>query len=447
MQIFLWLPWYIFLFVISLAFHRLTNCFTKINIFTIFLVTFLLNHGLSVPANFLINDQVNDFKLPPITTIRWLGSLAIMYVFFIVGLLIAKTRDLTKLDHNIRNSKEREPTSFLERIVIQPKFEIVVVLLCIFTVAVLWQPSLIIDTLAGGLSADEYKSGRVSYGEQFNGQQNPLARVASTIKYGLMPMFTYMYFLIRKYSHRSNTIFIFVFTSNILLGLMSGQKAGLSTTILGLTIVNSISTGNNYLRSRSIMILVSVILVLFFIIAPLQYSVQYPTMDYGEILELLQYRLGGETTRVLQLYFYVYPDIFPHLLGLSSSLVSGMLGMTEVLDPARVVRSYIAFGTTTDATGSWNAAFLGTAWADFGFVGVAIESALVTMLLSYYHKWFLLNKTNPMVIATYTSLAFSSMNLAEGNFLTALLTGGLGITFVFVKLFGDSIYISRSSMQ
>jgi oligosaccharide repeat unit polymerase len=446
MQIFLWVPWYVFLFLIAFTFHRLTNCFTKINIFTIFLLTFLLNHGFFVPINFFINDQVNDFKLPDITKIRWLVSLALMYIFFIVGLLIAKTRDLIPLDANLPSPKERI-NSLLKGVVIKPTFEIVVVLLCIFTVAALWQPSLIFDTLAGGLTAEDYKTARVGYGEQFSSQTSIVSRIALTIKLGLLPMFTYMYFLLRKYSYRLNTIFIFVLMSNLLLGLMSGQKAGLSQTILGLTIVNSISKGNNYLRSKSILILVWIILAIFFIIAPLQYSIQYPELDYLEILELLQYRMGGETTRTLQLYFYVYPDIFPHLLGLSSSIVSGLFGMSEILDPSRVVRSYIAFGTTTDATGSWNAAFIGTAWADFGFIGVAIESALVTMLLSYYHKWFLLNKTNPIVIGTYVSLAFSSMNVAEGNLLTALLTGGLGLTFLFVKLFGDSIYAPKTSIE
>lgn len=439
MQIFLWVPWYVFLFVIAFTFHRLTNCFTKINIFTIFLVTFLLNHGFFVPTNFFINDQVNDFKLPPITTIRWLISLVIMYVFFIVGLLIAKTKNLIPLDNNLHYSPGRG-NSLLKRIVINPTFEIVIILLCLFTVMALWQPSLILDTLAGGLSAEDYKAARVGYGEQFSSQTSIVSRIALTIKAALLPMFTYTYFIIRKHSSRLNTIFIFILASNILLGLMSGQKAGLNQTILGLTIVNSMSTGNNYVKSRSIMILVSIILVLFFIVVPFQYTIQYPEMNYLETLELVQYRLGGETTRVLQLNFYIYPDIFPHLLGFSSSLISGLFGVSEILDPARVVRSYVAFGNTTDATGSWNSAFIGAAWADFGFVGVAIQSALVTMLLAHYHKWFIRNQTNPVVIGTYVSLAFSSMNVAEANLLTSLFTGGLGLTFLFIKLFGSSIY-------
>jgi hypothetical protein len=446
MEKLIWFPWYVFLGIICYIFHRLTNCFSRINIFTVFLVTLLINHGLFLPSNHFINEK-NDFYslvFVPDVKIRWLISLSLMYIFIIVGIVMSKAHKLIDLENKIDRGK-----TFIskQKVNITPTFGFIVIALCIFTVVALWQPALILQTLAGGLTGDDYKAARIAYGEQFSSQDSIISRIASTIKLGLVPMFTYVYFLLRKQSHNLKLTFIFIVTVNLLLGLMSGQKSGLSHTILGLTIASSLGSGNDSIKSKNIQILMGIVLLIFFVIVPAQYSIQYPDMTYLEILELLQYRMGGETTRTLQLYFYVYPDIFPHLLGLSSSILSSIFGMNEILDPSRVVRSYIAFGTTDDATGSWNAAFIGTAWADFGFLGVVLQSMLVGMLLSYYHKWYIAGKHNPIVVGTYVSLAFSSMNLTEGNLLTALLTGGLGLTFLFVKFFGDRIYTIETTAE
>jgi hypothetical protein len=439
-EILMWIPWYVFLAFILVLFHRLTGCFTQINIFTIVLAKFLINHGLFVPFNFYINDQVNDFALPDITKVRWLVSLVLMYVFFIVGLLIAKTKKLSRIERDAEiQSKKIEPWN--ETIITaRPIFGIIVIALCVFTLVSLWQPALIIQTLSGDLTAADYKAGRLNYGEQFDSQKNIFARIALTIKLSLLPMFTYVYFLLRKQSRILNVTFVFVLAVTVLLGLMSGQKSGLSYTILGLTVANVLGGTKSPNKNRSLRIILIVALTLFFVILPAQYSVQYPGITYLDALQIIQYRVSGETTRTLQLYFYVYPDIFPHLLGLSSSLVSGILGLSEVFDPSRVVRSYIAYGTTTDATGSWNAAFIGAAWADFGYIGVAIQSILLTMLLSYYHKWYITNKNNPIIMGTYISLAFSATNTSEGNLFTVLFTGGLGLTFLFIRFFRGIIY-------
>jgi oligosaccharide repeat unit polymerase len=435
MEIIQWFPWYLFLILVSYVFHRLTGCFSKINIFTVFLASFLLNHGIFIPANVHINDQLNDFMLPDIVMIRWMSSLILMYIFFIVGILLShkKTSNAIKKysDFTRKNSlsllfSPNRPSLL---------FGVVAILLSAFTLISLWQPQLIIQTLAGGLTGDDYRASRVSYGEQFSSQDSIISRAASTIKTALIPMFTYVYFVSKNRSNTAKLIFLLVLATNLLLGLMSGQKAGLSQAILGLAVANILMHGNGSIKGKNILILLSIVIGLIFVIWPLQVSIQYPNLDYLEILEFLQYRISGESVRTLQLHFYVYPDKFPHLMGLSSSLISGMFGITEILDPGRVVRSYIAFGTTTDATGIWNTAFLGTAWADFGYIGVAIESALVTMLLSFYHRWYLMSTQDPIVVGTYVSLALSSMNVAESNLSTSLFTGGLGLTFLFVRIF------------
>jgi hypothetical protein len=69
--------------------ETLTKCFSTLNIFTLFTLFFMMNHGIGVPFAFGLNDAL-DLDLPDDVIIRWLASLVIMYVCFLLGIVIAK---------------------------------------------------------------------------------------------------------------------------------------------------------------------------------------------------------------------------------------------------------------------------------------------------------------------------------------------------------------------
>jgi hypothetical protein len=173
MEIIQWSPWYLFLITISYIVHRLTDCFSKINIFTIFLVAFLINHGFFVPVNMYVNDQVNDFKLPDIALIRWMSSLVLMYIFFIVGIIFSKKLTARK-NINIAKTLKNRYSSFSSpsNAKVTTLFGIIALVISGFTLASLWQPNLILQTLSGGLTDGSYREARINYGEQFSSQDS-----------------------------------------------------------------------------------------------------------------------------------------------------------------------------------------------------------------------------------------------------------------------------------
>jgi hypothetical protein len=116
---------------------------------------------------------------------------------------------------------------------------------------------------------------------------------------------------------------------------------------------------------------------------------------------------------------------------MSSSIISQIFGSGEILDPGRIARSYLEYGNTYDDTGTWNAAFIGAAWADFGYAGVILESIFVSFLLYSYERWFLTIEKTPLSVGTYVSLIMSASNLSQVNLFTTLLTFGLLSNFLF----------------
>ncbi|UJB67906.1 hypothetical protein HRE53_14765 [Acaryochloris sp. 'Moss Beach'] len=256
----------------------------------------------------------------------------------------------------------------------------------------------------------------------------------------------YLIFLFGKPTKKYTVLFYAVFSAAFLLNLITGQKRWCCLNSIGtIFFAGFFSTGNIRISlvSKTGKRLAFISFILLFILIPFQYMIQYPGISYQDGLIAVANRLGGEVTRTLQLHFHIYPDIFPHLYGASSSFTNIFTGKDVILDPGRVIRGYIAFGDITDGTGSWNAAFIGTAWADFGYFGVVVQSIMVVFLLSYYHQWFVKSRKTPSVLGTYIALSMSTFFLSEGNFLTTLFSFGLGLNFLFYLMLRKSHSIKR----
>jgi oligosaccharide repeat unit polymerase len=434
------IAWYIFLFIICWILEKLTKCFSNLNIFTIFIVTFIIYHGIGVPFNIDVNYEQMGLKMSDEVIVRWIFSLVLMYVSFVLGVIIAQ--DLFKKTNiNLDKHPQSIPVSFrLGKTGLKSIFPWLSLIMATFLFVILWNPSLLIQSLASDLSADAYRASRVAYGTDNSSESSLLLRLANTLKFAALPFCTYSLFLVQKYHPKSKLVFWIVLIINILINLCTGQKAGVVEIAIGIFICNLLVTTNsfNQINKKTLIIVLLLLLTLIFVIFPFQYGIQYPDQSYQENLDAVLNRCSAESSRVLQLHFYVYPDVFPHLLGGSTVLFSTLFGNGKIMDPSRIIRSYIVFGHTDDATGSWNAAFIGTAWADFNYFGVIGESILATSILWYYHQWFVKQPKTAGVVGVYVTLAMSSKNLAETNFFTTLLTFGLVSAFLVYQLLKEN---------
>jgi hypothetical protein len=431
--------WYLFLLIICIGMEALTKCFSNLNIFTLFILFFLMNHGIGVPLNFGVNGEQIQLDMPKTVLFRWMSSLMIMYICFLIGIVMGKLlfgnrkMNITMYKQELVDISRAKVTS------VNKMFILITVIIILFIFSQLWNPNLLIQALSTDFGADDYKAARVAYGEGVNSEGNLVSRIAVMLKFIALPLAINIMYIIKDLDRKFLYLFWFSVAVYMLLQLITGQKAAISIALVSILICHLFKTGNCKISIKNKIISYAVVGVLFmlFSLLPIQYMFQYPGLDYLDALSSVVNRLTSETTRTLQLHFYVYPDIIGHLHGNSSFIVSALFGTGQNVDPGRVIRGYLLFGDTTDATGTWNAAFIGAAWADFGYLGVGAESIVVTMLLWFYHQWFLKQPKVPVVVALYSTLTVSCTTLSETNFLTTMFTFGLGSTFIFYFLLSD----------
>jgi Putative O-antigen polymerase len=431
--------WYLFLLIVCIGMEALTKCFSTLNIFTLFILFFLMNHGIGVPLNFGVNGEQIQLDMPRTVLFRWISSLIIMYICFLIGIISGKLLFGNRNMNIVKYKQELVDISRAKVTSVNKMFILITVIIILFTFSQLWNPNLLIQALNTDFGADDYKAARVAYGEGVNSEGNVVSRIAVMLKFIALPLAINIMYIIKDLDRKFLYLFWFSFATYMLLQLITGQKAAISIALVSILICHLFKTGNCRISINNKIIFYAVVGVLFmlFSLLPIQYMFQYPGLDYWDALSSVVNRLTAETSRTLQLHFYVYPDIIGHLHGNSSFIVSALFGTGQNVDPGRVIRGYVLFGDTTDATGTWNAAFIGAAWADFGYLGVAAESIVVTMLLWFYHQWFLRQRKVPVVVALYATLTVSCTTLTETNFLTTMFTFGLGSSFIFYFLLSD----------
>jgi oligosaccharide repeat unit polymerase len=442
------IAWLSFLLIVMILIQKTTKCLNNINIYTYFFYTLLLTHGIFNPLYSEVSYEYAGIKLPPNVIDRWYISLAIMYTVMASFLLlksrlkppyIARNRHLIKfkylqVDNNPGINHKKKIQLGMPKSVL-----IFMVLIVLFEFWALWKPQLLLESIANELSAEEYGKARASYGNDtssFDG--NFIIRIANTLKFSILPLILYVFYFAKDISRRHNIAFWLTFLVTFLLNIITGQKGGVIMILIGIFICYRIKTDNLFVFDKKVLYVIFFIAILVFGVIPIQYGFQYPTSTYEERIAALMYRMSGETARVLQTHFYVYPELKAHLNGMSSAIVSLFFGDGTILDPARdVVSATVAEGTYDSSATTWNALFIGSAWADFGYVGVTIQSFIVVWLLTKYESWYKQVKKTAFSMGTYVSLIMSSSLLAQSNFLTTLFSFGLLLNFIFFYVLKD----------
>ena len=169
------------------------------------------------------------------------------------------------------------------------------------------------------------------------------------------------------------------------------------------------------------------------VVAPALYLVQYPTIGYGGAVQLAVFRLTEEYSRVAQLRFIFYPDLHAFLNGMSSfglRSIAAVFGIST--GSAQAPETYIPaqFPNAGANPGTWNAGFFADAWADFGFVGVAVASIAIGLIVRVIDRWYSESGQGALEMGVYTAVCVSAIWVSDVGTLTALWTYGLGSAFL-----------------
>jgi hypothetical protein len=434
------IAWYAFLFSVLWVFQRLTRWSTSLSIFSLFLGFLIMRHGITVPFDHTVNQWFAGIDISPAAYRRYYTSLVLMWLCLLAGTWLARAW-LGRAELNPRKFS-REMAADRLATGVSPLF-IPVLVGCIAMVMIY---QLHFDTnlwllLSGHLTGAQYRAMRDLYGESTHYSLGAGYRVASIIRFGVVPMFLYTLYFARGRGMPAKTLFAVVLAIALLVGLASGQKSPAIFLLIGLGLAAYYRRGRLRLRLAGAWLLTAVC-ALWFGVLPYLYHLQYPTMDYSWLLRSTTYRLTSENDRSLQLYFQVYPDVHAHLNGRSSSLVDAILGIKvppEELPERFIPLHYVP--NPEDYHNTWNAAYVGVAWADFGYAGVVLESMLVGMLLYAYARWFSRARKTALVMGTQVALMMAATKLSEVPLTSTLLSFGL------LSSFGLFLFLQAPSRQ
>lgn len=125
---------------------------------------------------------------------------------------------------------------------------------------------------------------------------------------------------------------------------------------------------------------------------------------------------------VLYYYFEVFPNQVGHLNGLTIGKLANILGK-ETFESANYVYRYI-YPERIDS-GLANAAFIGNAWADFGFVGVIASGLLLGVLMQSAQILIFRSRKTLYDLAAYAFLIFGFWLVNSTALPTVLLSNGV----------------------
>jgi hypothetical protein len=174
----------------------------------------------------------------------------------------------------------------------------------------------------------------------------------------------------------------------------------------------------------------AVLLMAMFVVIPFFYMMQGEE-TYGSAMFWAVERIFLEPARGLQLYFETYPAIHPFLHGTSTHAIAALVGAKDYVTPSIYIPNQVLGIENT----SFPTLFIGEAWADFGYFGIALASVAVGFLLQIYNVWFF-NQTKPKLeeVALFVSIILSTIHLEASNLMTSLFSYGMLSSFIIYRM-------------
>jgi hypothetical protein len=391
--------------------------YQRINTFTFFIPLLLLMNGIFVPFTRDINLLITGFEITHFDT-YWM-ALLIMYSCLPIGVLAANM-------FRRSNAAELHPEDY--RFKVQSPYRVKLYLLVVLGISVISIVQIVISGLqfdliayvSGSMSYADYAAHRYGFAEATSGLDYYLY---NHLPYSIAPLSIILVWNMAEIKTWQKWAFILVLTFAV---MQTGHKMPVVTIIAYLLVSRAAIRRRLVLTGKFAIGLLVLFLVTLLIILPGFYLLQGEN-SYLLALYWSVVRTFGEPSRALQLYFEVYPSYHDFLYGSSSRILAMIAGVKDFVPPSVYIPVEILHLNET----SFPALFIGEAWADFGYVGVAGFSIVVGFLLQLYNVFYFNRKTPRLEdVALLLSIVMGSAHLLESNFFTSLLTYGIGLNFL-----------------
>jgi oligosaccharide repeat unit polymerase len=417
--------WYPFLAFFAWGLHRQTRCFTHWNLFTLFAGLLILFHGIYVPWCINVNYDTDGVQVTAGSKATFIFNVMLAFSMILLGAYLAnrtkgfKPRQVGELPP----PKAMPSGAGIWRLII---VAVIMVAIGAYVDSQSMGGVSFMDMLKGNVDADQYKMSRFIFNRSTSGEQGIIFYFARIMFVSWMLLFIVISFFQWK-GRRRYGLAMFAGLSVIYLqhSLMTGHKAPIAYYILVMFAAWSISKGKRNFR-RYMPLAVALFVLLFFVLIPLQFMLQYSHATYFDAVESALYRVAIEPNRCLMLYYDTYPNRYP-FTGLSSiPMVAKALGIPIAI-PAH---TYIPLFEHGQIGQTWNAAFFADAWVGFGWPGTVFFSLLVGYLLQRVNIWFERSEKNLLKTGLFIALIIVASRLSATSLPSTLMTFGLGTYFL-----------------
>ncbi len=410
------IAWWLFLVLVVFAFRRCVG-YKQVNTFSIFLPLTLATNGILVPLSEQLNEQLTAFQITKFSDYR-LG-LALMYASMPLGILIANV---------FRRKSQLSDAELQESNVVGNSRGVRIYLVIILLISLIS----ILQIYVSGLGFDlysyvtlkmdymDYAAHRYGFAEATRGWSY---FIYNKLPYGLAPLSIIIVWNARGLQVWKKAVFLGVFSFAI---LQTGHKMPLIVLVAYLVLSRVLIDFRFKVSKAVIWGSLAVLLAAMFVVIPLFYIMQGEE-TYGSAMFWAVERIFLEPARGLQLYFETYPGIHPFLHGTSTHAIAVLVGAKDYVTPSVYIPNEVLGIENT----SFPVLFIGEAWADFGYFGVAIVSVAAGFLLQIYNVWFF-NQGRPKLeeVALFISIALATFHLEESNLLTSLFSYGMLSSFI-----------------
>lgn len=381
----------------------------RLSLFNIFFGLFLLFYG---PAFFVYNDDNNLFEVE--YAVKSVILLSFFVVFYFLGryfFLINKDKNLLKkFNYNnwtkvVNEGRFKLKTGLLRFLII--------IVASVVIVGLFFYGG--IKSLATAVTAPFADVEMLTNLRQDAGVTGWIAPYYIYIITGVARLISFV-FIGWAWEKKSLNLKIasFIFAFLVSIGYLANLSKSGFVVYLGQLIFFLLLLFNIKINYKKLILIVLMILPLLVFI----YLFATNAGNSSVALQLITYRVFKEPIRVLELYPYFYPDIYPHTYGMNIRIIHELFSNNKFV-PADVL---VTGGQFEKAT--FNAMFIADAYVDFSYFGVIIQSVFVGYYLSYLDI-LIFRKNNYMQKALFASLLIGIFSLINTGLVVSLFALGL----------------------
>lgn len=259
----------------------------------------------------------------------------------------------------------------------------------------------------------DYARERINIGRNFDGN----IYIKNMVMVFLTPLLSYIAYIYMRTTKEKKWIILFIisFLLSVIVKTYDFSKAPIIYYICFFFIIEVMLGKTIKLRKIIPYLVIAIILVLVLYYVIMDYSGTIFSLTNGPVSRIIMSQAGA-----LLLHFDAFPNEIDYLNGHSFPTFTKILfgdGEYDIRSGRKIMELYFTENIENGTGGVMSTAFLGEAYANFGFIGVIISPIIVGLILSSILCIYLKSKKTPLNIILYLECFITFTTVLNAGFI------------------------------